>query len=471
MKARILIAILLLQGLTYSGAQYIAELMEYSPAPGQLINVAPWGTPAGARSIEGSIYGTLSLGAFGGYAVFRFENPVENDPLNPFGIDFTIFGNPMPQWSEPGVVWVMKDENANGLADETWYELAGSDHWFSTTRGRCRVKYSNPGGTSAADVPWEDDLGNRGVIRANSIYTQSYYPSRDSFPHIDPVTHELEGTLLLGQVFEHHTGIQSISRAFGYADNHLRGSAPYTVPDNPYTRETENSGGDAFDIRWAVDSAGNYVELDEIHFIKVQSGLLVDGGSLGELSTELTGAVDVPPNPDLTGETYMVVIRDLPIPLESREYQLEVRVFQQGRLVSESEVQWSTSHPGATVDENHLLRVTEEGPLTIRAFLSGRPEINAEVTTTVSLGQTHSGKNSPPAGPPVLYPNPAAGLFRIQLPDRVTLSLYDVSGREVIRDDAYEGGAPVDIGHLSTGIYLVRIARDDSFQWLKLLKQ
>ena len=118
--------------------------MEYTPAPGQLINTAPWGTPDGARSIEGSVDGSLCLGAFGGFVIFRFEDPVENDPSNPFGIDFTIFGNPVADWAEPGVVWVMKDENENGKADDTWYELAGSDYFFSTTSHNSSVTYYNP---------------------------------------------------------------------------------------------------------------------------------------------------------------------------------------------------------------------------------------------------------------------------------------------------------------------------------------
>ena len=149
------------------------------------------------------------------------------------------------------------------------------------------------------------------MIRANSIYTQTYYPLFDSFPHIDPGFYELEGTLLQGQLVENGTGIASIKRAFGYADNQLRGSEPYTIPDNPYTLEIENSGGDAFDISWAVDTSGNYFDLDRVHFIKVQNGMLADGGRLGELSTELSGAVDVPPDASISGETDMVVIRDL----------------------------------------------------------------------------------------------------------------------------------------------------------------
>ena len=76
-----------------SKAQYISQVMEYRPAPGQLINEVPWGTPTAAHSIVEDITGSLSLGSFGGYVVFRFATPVENDPLNPFGVDFTIFGN------------------------------------------------------------------------------------------------------------------------------------------------------------------------------------------------------------------------------------------------------------------------------------------------------------------------------------------------------------------------------------------
>lgn len=471
MKARILIGIVFLLSLLDAGAQYIAELMEYTPAPGQLINVAPWGTPAGVRSMEGGIYGTVSLGAFGGKVIFRFEDPVENDPQNPYGVDFTIFGNPMPEWSEPGVVWVMKDENANGIADDTWYELAGSDYWFSSTKQKYRVNYSNPGGSTAVDVPWEDPWGGQGIIRANSLHTQAYYPQHDSFPDIDSMSYELGGTLLQGHVFEHPTGIISIQRAFGYADNQLRGLEPHTVPDNPYTREPENSGGDAFDIGWAVDSAGTYVELDQVHFIKVQSGMLADGGRLGELSTELSGAVDVPPDPAISGETAMVVIRDLPALLEVHEYQLEVLVFQHGRMEPEGTVLWTTSHPGASVDDEHILRVTVEGPLSLTASLSGRPEINASVSTNVRLNQTNTDRSLVVEDGPVIYPNPSSGYFRIRNCKMATLSIFDASGKELLGVDEYEEDAIMDISTLSKGIYLVRIAQGNSQRWLKLLKQ
>ncbi len=454
-----------------SEAQYIAEVMEYTPAPGQLINVDPWGTPSGARSLEGGIHGSVCLGAFGGYIVFRFEHPVENDPQNPYGVDFTLFGNPMPEWSEPGVVWVMKDENENGEADDTWYELAGSDYWFSSTRRGYRVTYTNPGGDLAADVPWEDSYGGSGIIRANSLHTQTYYPLTDSFPAIDPETYSLEGTLLIGQVFEHATTYKSIQRAFGYADNHPAVSALYYLPDNPYTMELENSGGDAFDIGWAVDSEGNYVELDQIHFIKVQNGLQADGGILGELSTELRGAVDVPADPSITGETEMVVIRDLPPVLEEGEYQLEVKVFQGGKLNPGKSVLWTASLSGATVDENHLLRVTEEGPLSVSASLEGRPEISATASTVVQFRQTSISGASAQANRAVLYPNPASEYFRVRDGKDHALFLYDASGRALLQVEHYSEENTVNISSFPAGIYLVQMERGTSTQWIKLIKR
>jgi hypothetical protein len=460
---------LCLFGLFETKAQYISELLDYTPAPGQLINVFPWGTPAGAESIIGGMNGTLSLGSFGGYVVFQFKHPVENDPRNPYGVDFTIFGNPMAGWSEPGVVWVMKDENENKKADDTWYVLAGSDYWFSSTRLNYQVRYTNPGGSSAADVPWEDQWGNTGVIRANSLHTQTYYPMHDIFPAVDPVEYTLNGIQIQGMVYEHPTGMISVPRAFGYADNLARGTEPYTLPDNPYTREPENSGGDAFDIGWAVDSTGNYVDLDQVHFIKVQNGLLADGGRLGELSTELSGAVDVPPDPSITGETALVVIRDLPPLIQVHEYQLELSVFRSGRLDPDANVKWTTSHAGAEVDEDNILRLTAEGPVTVTASLIDLPEITASVSTTADFEDTFVHGTTGPG--PLLYPNPTSGIFRIRDCQGVSIHLYDSSGKMLIRLDHYQDESVLDIRTLPDGIYSLLIIRKDNIQWVKLVKR
>ena len=81
---------------------------------------------------------------------------------------------------------------------------------------------------------------------------------------------------------------------------------------NPYTRERENSGGDAFDISWAIDENNNYVDLDEIDFVKVQSAVLADGGWIGEISTEIAGAIDIEPDASINGTESIVVVKDLP---------------------------------------------------------------------------------------------------------------------------------------------------------------
>ena len=169
---------------TWSEAQYISRVLEYVPAPGQFTNTEPWGSPIAASTLVGGVSGSMCLGAFGGYVIFRFEEPVENDPGNPYGVDFTLFGNPMGHWSEPGVVWVMKDENENGLPDDTWFELAGSDFYFSSTVPKYEVTYFNPGDTVAREVPWSDELGGSGIIKINTVHTQPYYPLSDSFPEI-----------------------------------------------------------------------------------------------------------------------------------------------------------------------------------------------------------------------------------------------------------------------------------------------
>lgn len=471
MKRGFFIVVLALLIFIDTEAQYISEVLEYIPAPGQLINVAPWGTPSGVHSIEGNIQGSVSLGAFGGKVIFRFEDPVENDSQNPYGVDFTIFGNPMPEWSEPAVVWVMKDENGNGEPDDSWYELAGSDYWFTSTIKEYRMSYTNPGGELARDVPWEDHLGNSGIIRANSVHTQPYYPLLDSFPSIDPVSYTLEGTLLEGLVYEHPTGMRSIRRAFGYADNQLRGSEPYATPDNPYTREVEHSGGDAFDIGWAVDQEGAYVELDEIHFVKVQSAIQADGGWLGELSSELTGAIDIPPDPGVTGETEMVVIRDLPPLLEADEYQLEVFVFQNGRLNKDRDLEWATSVPEASVNEDNLLTVTEEGPLSITARLSDRPEIFAAVSTTVRFKPTSVDTGTGSDAGPYLYPNPVADIFWVRRARNSSILLFDSSGKELMQVGSYQEEMALDISFYPPGIYLLKIEQGKTVTFLKLIKR
>lgn len=475
------IILIFLFSLVQAGAQYITEVMEYVPAPGQFINSFS-GTPSAASSICGGINGSLSLGAFGGYVVFRFEEAVEDHPGNPYGVDFTIFGNPLAEWSEPGIVWVMKDVNGNGLPDDTWYQLAGSDHYFSTTMQGYRVTYTNPGGTRAKDVPWSDQMGNSGVVRANGIHSQPYYPSNDSFPGIPEDSYTLEGTRI--EAFVDTAGptvFRSVSRAFGYADNRPRGDPSSLRPDNPYTREMEHSGGDAFDIAWAVDTAGRHVNLDSIHFIKVQSGVLAHGGWLGEISTEITGAVDVAPGPELAGVTEMIVIRDLPAVITATEIPLEVFVFEMGRIRSGTTIRWETDLEGASVDGDSLLHLTRSGEMTLTAILAGRPEIRATVTAGVQLGTAASASREAVDGVTGIYPNPAGELLFLRgtgdgmtgnfSSDSFRLTISDAAGRIRVDRVVPDLSQPLDISGLQPGLYIIHLRMGPGVHVYKFIKE
>jgi len=446
-------------------------VLEYKPAPGQLINFSPWGNPSDAASIVGGINGSLCLGAFGGYVVFKFENTVENDPQNPFGVDFTIFGNPQLNWAEPAVVSVMKDENGNGLPDDVWFELAGSDYWFSSTKKDYEVTYTNPGGEFAADVPWNDNMGSSGFVFANAIHTQPYYPLHDSFPSIDPAQYMLKGTLIRPMPDTSNPGfVQSPQRAFGYADNYPRSGQTHTIPDNPYTSEIENSGGDAFDISWAVDEAGNYEDLDEIDFVRVQSAVQGNAGWLGEISTEITGAVDVLPDNSITGNMHLIVIQDLPAVIKTQHFQLEVFTFYQGRLLPDEAVLWQTSMLDATIDQDNLLTLISSGELEITASLQNNPEITATTSTIVDLSSASvdDARHFPLIG---IYPNPAKDLFNISGIEKAEITILGLDGRIFQKNIAFHTGQPIGITALKPGVYLVRIDNNDISATIKLIKE
>ena len=66
----------------------------------------------------------VSLGAFGGFIEFYFENGIEDKATNPYGVDFVIYGNAFNGNPEAGAVQVSVDGT-------TWYELAGSNYYKS----------------------------------------------------------------------------------------------------------------------------------------------------------------------------------------------------------------------------------------------------------------------------------------------------------------------------------------------------
>ncbi len=440
-------------------SQYISEILEYKPAPGQLINSSPWGMPQSANSIVGTINGKLNLGAFGGYVVFRFENPVPNNPKNPFGVDFTIFGNPLEDWAEPAVVYVMQDANNNGLPDDTWYELAGSDYFFSSSNHNYKVTYTNPGGENAQNVAWTDNLGNSGYILTNSYHLQNYYPLAENFPDIPQENYSLSGSYIAGGINKQKTDdVKSYKRDFGYADNQFRGVAPYSLPDNPYTEEVENAGGDAFDISWAIDTAGNYVELTHIDFVKVQNAILENAGWLGEISTEITGASVVEPSAENSENFLTITVKDIPKLLTDSILQLEVFVFENGKLQTDKTVSWQTNNEKFYVDNENVLHLYQNGNLELTAILNENPTVKKTVYSTVN---TPFGTNEILTSEFSIFPNPTSDFIFVNVIKKYNIKIYNFCGELLFGKNNCSNNERINISSLKEGIYIVKIETDN----------
>lgn len=354
---------------------YASAVTEYHPAPGQFINLPLTGTPAAAEGISGKTGSPVSLGGYGGFIVFSFDKPVKNNPAHPFGIDFIIAGNAMVNSSEQGIVMVMKDENKNGLPDDTWYEIKGSDHFLPGFRNNYRIRYDNP--IENTDVPWCDNLFATGRVRKNPFNTQPYYPSGENFPLLNPDSLVFTGSLLPGRVKEINGVIVSERSYFGYADNTpFRELSPPIIPDNPYTPEIEGWGGDGIDISWAVQNNGEYADLDEIHFVKVYTGVNRDAGLLGEISTEVSGIVLTSPVEGVSGPLKMIMPVNIPgsIPLGSA-VSPRVIVFQMGRPLHDAIVIWESSAPDIVSFNNGILHSNNSGTAILTARIESDPSV------------------------------------------------------------------------------------------------
>ncbi|MFG6385081.1 MAG: cell surface protein [Muribaculaceae bacterium] len=281
---------------------YISKVLEYCPAPGQFVNEMPEYAEGDTyadilRKAEECISGTndimISLGGYGGYVTFAFDHTVMNvEGEN----DFRIWGNAFYELTnpdakggsaEPGIIMVSYDANCNGLPDDEWYELAGSEYYKPATLHNFSITYRRPDPSQTpvenedgylSDIyyiPWTDSEGNTGYIAKNTFHGQSYYPL---WVEDDELT--FSGSRLMPNGIDiSGTGRYYVLYAYdwGYVDNH------------PNEFEELNS----FDIGNAVDKDGKKVHLPGADFIRVYTGLNQYCGWLGETSTEISRARDL----------------------------------------------------------------------------------------------------------------------------------------------------------------------------------
>lgn len=266
------------------------KVYEYTPAPGQFINETKIGgftgnetTPQAAadyahKRMQDNLF--VSLGGFGGYLTVGFDHSIDNVP----GYDLAIRGNSFKGSSEPGIVWVMQDENGNSLPDDTWYELKGCETGNEGTIQNYEVTYYRPSGPGMP-VQWTDNTGASGEID----YLKTYHNQEYYYPlWIKEDSYTLKGTCLHAMNYDQSgNGTYWVQPEYdwGYADNYS--------PTDFYSGTSEELRSCNFlDFSNATDSNGNVVELKFVDFIKVQTALNTKSGWLGENSTEVFGFYD-----------------------------------------------------------------------------------------------------------------------------------------------------------------------------------
>ncbi len=279
---------------------YISRVLEYNPAPGQFINTMPEYEEGDTyqtmlRKAEDAIAGTnrglISLGGWGGYVTFAFDHSVVNTPNLP---DFIIEGNAFYSSSsnksgssEPGIVMISIDVNQNGLPDDPFYELAGSEHTHSATIHQYSLTYHRTPAThtpqpdiknSLTDttyVLWHNNQGEQGYMHKNTFHTQDYFPL-----WLTDTTLTFSGTRLPNNAVDKSgKGNMWVQTAYdyGYADSH---------PNDSISRCS-------FDIAWAVTAEGEPVHLPCADFVRVYTGVHQQCGWIGEISTEISHARDL----------------------------------------------------------------------------------------------------------------------------------------------------------------------------------
>lgn len=251
----------------------ISEIFCFTPAPGQFVNEGyDCNTMEEANKyaikslLNKGFY--LSLGGFGGYVIMGFDHSILDNEKE----DILIKGNSFDGSSEPGIIWVMQDENNNGKPDDTWYQLKGSEYDKPETIQNYSVTYTKPSAIKQ-EVTWSDNQGNKGSIDYLSKYhNQDYY-----YPNwIKEDSYTLSGPRLKGRVTEEGGIYRNNVFDWGYVDN-----------------KDHVTDGNLFELKNAVDVNGDAIELGFIDFIKVQNSMNEKAGWIGENSTEILYVEDL----------------------------------------------------------------------------------------------------------------------------------------------------------------------------------
>ena len=174
----------------------------------------------------------VSVGA-GGLLTLQFATPVVNDPVNPFGLDFLLFGN-------CGFVITNGNYSGGGITDGSLY---------GANAGSTRVSVSADGVNFFALNP------------ALTPTVDGYFPADSSGDVLRPVNPALTGGNFSGQNL---AGIRALYSGSG--------------------------GGTGYDLAWAQDTNGNFVSLPIARYVRIE---VTSGKSEVDALAKVRGSANV----------------------------------------------------------------------------------------------------------------------------------------------------------------------------------
>lgn len=257
---------------------FATQVLDYAPGDGLFVNdpnfndpARALGAPIGGGTLMADSSKLVTLGGFGGTLTLGFDHTVMDDPANHLGLDFIVFGNaiwisnnPLSRWAEAAVIEISLDDNGNGIADDQWYLIPGSD----ITDPQNQKLY---GFYLLPDDPYAQPPLNNPLMDG----AEAWWGYADMAPVLK--RGDLDGDNKVD-------------------DPHVSDEAFYTVPDDPRTVgiDAGSGGGDAFDIAWAIDPVtGQPAGLPGFDFIRITTGVWSFDNWFGEVSAEIGGVADV----------------------------------------------------------------------------------------------------------------------------------------------------------------------------------
>ncbi len=222
----------------------------------------------------------ISIGAMGGYVQVEMaqDDVIRNLPTNKYGIDFVVYGNAFTNNAEAGSVMV----SANGT---DWYELAGSRYFMDDTLRNVNISYKQTTDGVQYKI-WKGSTVYTDWTLMKTSGTTGWWPeyTDEGYGTVSGALAALSGTANVGNVewasgnteltYKNVTLVKDEDSAaqyvFGYADAHANGTMNGQA-QNPYASTASSTGGDGFDLAWAVYPEGTVKDGKDVSYQPVSS--------------------------------------------------------------------------------------------------------------------------------------------------------------------------------------------------------